>query len=227
MAVKQVNPTRMELTRQKKKLATATRGHKLLKDKRDELMRRFLEMVRENKALREKVEAGIHAANQNFVLARAGMSDEVLNVALLMPKQEVYLETSTKNVMSVEIPVFEYKTKTSNPSDIYSYGYAFTSGDLDDSVYKLSSILPDLLKLAEVEKSCQLIAAEIEKTRRRVNALEHVMIPRAQNNIKYIKMKLDEAERSSQTRLMKVKDMMLEEAHHYSERLPEPVVVEV
>lgn len=227
MAVKQVNPTRMELTRQKKKLATATRGHKLLKDKRDELMRRFLEMVRENKALREKVEAGIHAANQNFVLARAGMSDEVLNVALLMPKQEVYLETATKNVMSVEIPVFEYKTKTSNPSDIYSYGYAFTSGDLDDSVYKLSSILPDLLKLAEVEKSCQLIAAEIEKTRRRVNALEHVMIPRAQNNIKYIKMKLDEAERSSQTRLMKVKDMMLEEAHHYSERLPEPVVVEV
>lgn len=227
MAVKQVNPTRMELTRQKKKLATATRGHKLLKDKRDELMRRFLEMVRENKALREKVEAGIYAANQNFVLARAGMSDEVLNVALLMPKQEVYLETATKNVMSVEIPVFEYKTKTSNPSDIYSYGYAFTSGDLDDSVYKLSSILPDLLKLAEVEKSCQLIAAEIEKTRRRVNALEHVMIPRAQNNIKYIKMKLDEAERSSQTRLMKVKDMMLEEAHHYSERLPEPVVVEV
>lgn len=227
MAVKQVNPTRMELTRQKKKLATATRGHKLLKDKRDELMRRFLEMVRENKALREKVEASIHAANQNFVLARAGMSDEVLNVALLMPKQEVYLETSTKNVMSVEIPVFEYKTKTSNPSDIYSYGYAFTSGDLDDSVYKLSNILPDLLKLAEVEKSCQLIAAEIEKTRRRVNALEHVMIPRAQNNIRYIKMKLDEAERSSQTRLMKVKDMMLEEAHHYSERLPEPVVVEV
>lgn len=227
MAVKQVNPTRMELTRQKKKLATATRGHKLLKDKRDELMRRFLEMVRENKALREKVEASIHAANQNFVLARAGMSDEVLNVALLMPKQEVYLETSTKNVMSVEIPVFEYKTKTSNPSDIYSYGYAFTSGDLDDSVYKLSTILPDLLKLAEVEKSCQLIAAEIEKTRRRVNALEHVMIPRAQNNIRYIKMKLDEAERSSQTRLMKVKDMMLEEAHHYSERLPEPVVVEV
>lgn len=227
MAVKQVNPTRMELTRQKKKLATATRGHKLLKDKRDELMRRFLEMVRENKALREKVEASIHAANQNFVLARAGMSDEVLNVALLIPKQEVYLETSTRNVMSVDIPVFEYKTKSSNPSDIYSYGYAFTSGDLDDSVHKLSVILPDLLRLAEVEKSCQLIAAEIEKTRRRVNALEHVMIPRAQNNIKYIKMKLDEAERSSQTRLMKVKDMMLEEAHHYSERLPEPVVVEV
>jgi len=227
MAATHVNPTRMELTRQKKKLITATRGHKLLKDKRDELMRRFLDMVRVNKALREKVEKSIKEANNNFVLARAGMSDEVLNVALLMPKQEVYLETDTKNVMSVDIPVFEYKTKSSNSADIYSYGYAFTSADLDDSVYKLSQILPDLLRLAEVEKSCQLIAAEIEKTRRRVNALEHVMIPRAQENIRYIKMKLDEAERSSQTRLMKVKDMMLEEAHGYSKKKPEAVVVEV
>ena len=227
MAATHVNPTRMELTRQKKKLITATRGHKLLKDKRDELMRRFLDMVRVNKTLREKVEKSIKEANNNFVLARAGMSDEILNVALLMPKQEVYLETDTKNVMSVNIPVFEYKTKSSNSADIYSYGYAFTSADLDDSVYKLSQILPDLLRLAEVEKSCQLIAAEIEKTRRRVNALEHVMIPRAQENIRYIKMKLDEAERSSQTRLMKVKDMMLEEAHGYSKKKPEAVVVEV
>lgn len=227
MAATHVNPTRMELTRQKKKLITATRGHKLLKDKRDELMRRFLDMVRVNKTLREKVEKSIKEANNNFVLARAGMSDEILNVALLMPKQEVYLETDTKNVMSVNIPVFEYNTKSSNSADIYSYGYAFTSADLDDSVYKLSQILPDLLRLAEVEKSCQLIAAEIEKTRRRVNALEHVMIPRAQENIRYIKMKLDEAERSSQTRLMKVKDMMLEEAHGYSKKKPEAVVVEV
>ena len=227
MAATHVNPTRMELTRQKKKLITATRGHKLLKDKRDELMRRFLDMVRVNKTLREKVEKSIKEANNNFVLARAGMSDEILNVALLMPKQEVYLEIDTKNVMSVNIPVFEYKTKSSNSADIYSYGYAFTSADLDDSVYKLSQILPDLLRLAEVEKSCQLIAAEIEKTRRRVNALEHVMIPRAQENIRYIKMKLDEAERSSQTRLMKVKDMMLEEAHGYSKKKPEAVVVEV
>ena len=227
MAATHVNPTRMELTRQKKKLITATRGHKLLKDKRDELMRRFLDMVRVNKTLREKVEKSIKEANNNFVLARAGMSDEILNVALLMPKQEVYLEADTKNVMSVNIPVFEYNTKSSNSADIYSYGYAFTSADLDDSVYKLSQILPDLLRLAEVEKSCQLIAAEIEKTRRRVNALEHVMIPRAQENIRYIKMKLDEAERSSQTRLMKVKDMMLEEAHGYSKKKPEAVVVEV
>ena len=122
MAVMQVNPTRMELTRLKRKLATTTRGHKLLKDKRDELMRQFLDLVRENKALREKVEAGIAAANKNFVLARAGMADEVLNVAMMAPMQEVYLETSHRNVMSVDIPVFEYKTRTTDANNIYSYG---------------------------------------------------------------------------------------------------------
>ena len=227
MAAKHVNPTRMELTRLKKKLTTAVRGHKLLKDKRDELMRQFLELVRENKALREKVEAGIAAANQNFVLARSGMTDEALNVALMAPKQEVYLESETRNVMSVEIPVFHYKTRTSDANDIYSYGFAFTSSDLDDAVKSLADLLPDMLRLAEIEKSCQLMAAEIEKTRRRVNALEHVMIPDTQSNIRYITMKLDENERSSQTRLMKVKDMMLEEAHHYSEREVVPVVDEV
>ena len=221
MSAKHVNPTRMELTRLKRKLVTATRGYKLLKDKRDELMRQFLEMVRENKALREKVEAGIREANQNFVLARAGMSQEALNVALMAPKQEVYLEAETKNVMSVEIPVFKSSTRTPDPNDIYSYGFAFTSGDLDDAVKKLADLLPDLLKLAECEKSCQLMAAEIEKTRRRVNALEHVVIPETRQNIRYITMKLDENERSSQTRLMKVKDMMLESAHHYRERAAE------
>ena len=227
MGAKQVNPTRMELTRLKKKLATATRGHKLLKDKRDELMRQFLEMVRENKVLRERVEAGIKAANQNFVLARSGMTEEALNVALMAPKQEVYLEADTKNVMSVEIPRFQYKTRTSDPNDIYSYGFAFTSSDLDGAVKSLADLLPDMLRLAECEKSCQLMAAEIEKTRRRVNALEHVMIPQTQQNIRFITMKLDESERSSQTRLMKVKDMMLEQAHHYSEREVTPVVVDV
>ena len=227
MAAKHVNPTRMELTRLKKKLTTAVRGHKLLKDKRDELMRQFLELVRENKALREKVEAGIAAANQNFVLARSGMTDEALNVALMAPKQEVYLESETRNVMSVEIPVFHYKTRTSDANDIYSYGFAFTSSDLDDAVKSLADLLPDMLRLAEIEKSCQLMAAEIEKTRRRVNALEHVMIPETRENIRYITMKLDENERSSQFRLMKVKDMMLEEAHHYIAREVVPVVEEV
>ncbi|MDI9509657.1 MAG: V-type ATP synthase subunit D [Clostridiales bacterium] len=218
MASTQVNPTRMELTKLKKKLATATRGHKLLKDKRDELMRRFLDMVRENKALREKVEAGIHAANKNFLLARSVMVDEILDVSLMAPRQEIYLDAHTKNVMSVDIPEFEYKTKTQDENDIYPYGYAFTSSDLDDAVKSLADILPDMLRLAEVEKSCQLMAAEIEKTRRRVNALEHVMIPDMQEKIKYIVMKLDENERSTQVRLMKVKDMMLEQTYRYSER---------
>ena len=218
MASAQVNPTRMELSRQKKKLVTATRGHKLLKDKRDELMRQFLELVRENKALREKVEAGIAEANRNFVLAKAGVSDATLNAALLAPKQEVYLEAGTRNVMSVNIPVFEAKTRTPDEGDIYPYGYAFTSSDLDGAVKSLSDLLPDLLRLAEIEKSCQLMAIEIEKTRRRVNALEHVMIPDAQQKIKFITMKLDENERSTQIRLMKIKDMMLEQTYHYSER---------
>lgn len=218
MAKTHVNPTRMELTRLKKKLTSARRGHKLLKDKRDELMRQFLDMVRENKELRERVEAGILAANKNFVLARAVMPDEVLDVALMAPRQEIYLETGTRNVMSVEIPVFEYRTKTPDPNDIYPYGFAFTSSDLDYAVKSLQDILPDMLRLAEVEKSCQLMAAEIEKTRRRVNALEHIMIPELQENIKYIVMKLDENERSTQVRLMKVKDMMLEQRYHYSER---------
>lgn len=211
MAVKQVNPTRMELTRLKKKLVTATRGHKLLKDKRDELMRRFLDLVRENKELRERVEKGISSANNNFVLARASMSDEVLNAALLAPKQEITIDVSKENVMSVDIPVFNLQTRTPDANDIFSYGFAFTSSDLDDAVQSLADIMPDMLRLAQVEKSCQLMASEIEKTRRRVNALEHVMIPQTQQQIKYITMKLDENERSTQTRLMKVKDMMLKE----------------
>ena len=176
MASTQVNPTRMELTKQKKKLVTAVRGHKLLKDKRDELMRQFLDLVRENMELRQKVEAGIRSANTNFVIAKAGMSEDTLNTALMAPKQEVYLETGKKNVMSVDIPVFEYKTRTPDANDIYSYGFAFTSSDLDGAVKSLEDILPDMLRLAEVEKACQLMASEIEKTRRRVNALEHVII---------------------------------------------------
>ena len=222
MASTQVTPTRMELTRLKKKLVTAVKGHKLLKDKRDELMRQFLDLVRENMALRQKVEAGILSANKNFVIARAGMSEQILNTALMAPKQEVFLEADKRNVMSVDIPVFKTSTSTADANDIYSYGFAFTSGDLDGAVKSLADILPDMLKLAEVEKSCQLMASEIEKTRRRVNALEHVIIPETRQNIKYITMKLDENERSTQIRLMKVKDMMLEEAHHYKEK--EPVV---
>ncbi len=218
MASTTVIPTRMELTRLKKKLNTAVKGHRLLKDKRDELMREFLDLVRINLELREKVEKGIEDANKNFVLAKAGMSEQTLRTALMAPKQEVTLVQDKKNVMSVDIPVFDFKTRTPDENDIYSYGFAFTSGDLDGAVDSLADVLPDMLKLAEVEKSCQLMAAEIEKTRRRVNALEHVIIPETQASIKYITMKLDENERSTQVRLMKVKSMMLEQAHHYSEK---------
>ena len=211
MAVTQTTPTRMELTRLKKKLVTAVRGHKLLKDKRDELMRQFLDLAKENMELRKAVEEGIRKANANFVTAKASMPEEALHTALMAPKQEVYLEAERKNVMSVEIPVFEYQTRTADPNDIYSYGFAFTSGDLDDAVRSLADVLPQMLELAEKEKACQLLAAEIEKTRRRVNALEHVMIPETRESIRYITMKLDENERSSQIRLLKVKDMMLKE----------------
>ncbi|MCR5213218.1 MAG: V-type ATP synthase subunit D [Eubacterium sp.] len=218
MASTTVIPTRMELTRLKKKLNTAVKGHRLLKDKRDELMREFLDLVKVNMELRQKVEEGLAKANKNFVLAKAGMSEQILRSALMTPKQEVALVQDKKNVMSVDIPVFDFKTKTADENDMYSYGFAFTSGDLDLAVDSLAEVFPDMLKLAEVEKSCQLMAAEIEKTRRRVNALEHVIIPETQESIKYITMKLDENERSTQVRLMKVKSMMLEQAHHYSEK---------
>ena len=218
MASSTITPTRMELNRLKKKLQTAVKGHKLLKDKRDELMRQFMDLVRENMELRLKVEEGIRAANVNFVIAKSAMSEQILQEALMAPKQEVSIEVSSKNVMSVDVPVFDAKTKTADANDIFSYGFAYTSGDLDAAVQSLSDILPDMLRLAEIEKSCQLLAAEIEKTRRRVNALEHVIIPESQENIHYISQKLSENERSTQTRLMKVQDMLLEDAHHYSER---------
>ena len=218
MATTQINPTRMELTRLKKKLGTAVKGHRLLKDKRDELMREFLDLVKVNMELREKVEKGIQNANRNFVLAKAGMSDEELRTALMAPKQEISLITNKKNVMSVDIPVYDFKTRSADKNDIYSYGFAFTSGDLDYAVDSLQEVFKDMLKLAEVEKSCQLMASEIEKTRRRVNALEHVIIPETKEGIRYITMKLDENERSTQVRLMKVKNMMLEQAHKYKEK---------
>ena len=204
MASTQVTPTRMELTRLKKKRITAVRGHKLLKDKRDELMRQYLDLVRENMDLRKRVEAGILSANRNFVIAKAGMSEPELHTALLAPKQEVQLKPGKKNVMSVDIPTFDYKMRTADENDIYSYGFAFTSSDLDDAVKSLADILPYMIRLAECEKACQMMASEIEKTRRRVNALEHVIIPETEKNIKYITMKLDENERSTQIRLMKV-----------------------
>ena len=223
MAVMNVNPTRMELTRLKKQLSTATRGHKLLKDKRDELMRQFLDMIRETKSLREEFEEKLRKVNSHFVMASSVMSKESLDTALMAPKQEVYLETDTRNVMSVDIPVFKINTRTSEASDIFSYGFASTSFELDDAVSGLAELLPLMLKLAEREKSVKLMADEIEKTRRRVNALEHVMIPRYRDTLHFIANKLEENERSSRARLMKVKDMMIAEQIEYKKSNPDVI----
>lgn len=218
MEILNVNPTRMELTNLKRKLISARRGHKLLKDKRDELMRRFLDMVRENKALRVEVENGIKRAGAAMASARSVMSDKSVDVALTLPNQSIGLEASEKNVMSVVVPVFKAKFKNGAASDVYSYGFAETASDLDDAVKELSDVLPGMIRLAELEKSCRLLADEIEKTRRRVNALERVLIPQYEETIKFISMKLDENERSATVRLMKIKDATLERAHRYSER---------
>lgn len=215
MAVMNVNPTRMELSRLKQKLTSLRRGHKILKDKRDELMRQFLLLVKENKELRLKVEKGIKNANKHMALAGASMTKEEMDIAFMMPTQKINLDIKKKVIMSVDVPSYELKMKSSDKSDVYSYGFAFTSGELDSSVKELSDILPDMLRLAEIEKTCQLLSAEIERTRRRVNALEHVLIPDHEETIKYITMKLDENERSTTTRLMKVKDMVLKKLHSY------------
>ena len=212
MARLRVNPTRMELTRLKKRLVVARRGHKLLKDKRDELMKKFLELVRKNKDLREKVEELMMKAHGRFLISRSVMSSEHLEEALMIPKNKTAVEVSTKNIMSVNVPVLKYDTSSGESNDVYPYGYVDTSGELDGAIESLSSVLPLLFELAQMEKSAQLLAAEIEKTRRRVNALEYVLIPQLSETIKYITMKLDENERGNLTRLMKVKDMMLEQA---------------
>ena len=207
-----VNPTRMELTRLKGKLRTAQRGHKLLKDKRDELMKQFMETVRSVRVLREEVEEELMKAHQSFTVASALMSSEALEQAMLYPKQSVELTMETKNVMSVNVPVYHTRTRTGSDADIYPYGFAATSGELDTAVDALGKVLPKLLRLAEIEKSAQLMAEEIEKTRRRVNALEYVVIPQTQSSIRYITMKLEENDRATTTRLMKVKDMILKQA---------------
>lgn len=206
MATARVNPTRMELTRQKKRLVTAKRGHKLLKDKRDEMVRRLVIIAKENKALREEVEKALTKALYDFMLARAVMSTENMDQALLVPAKSVELAARKKNIMSVNVPSIEVK-EIKELKNGYPYGFAFTTAELDSAIAHLAEVLPLLIKLAEVEKTCSMLAIEIEKTRRRANALEYVLIPQMQETIKYIKMKLDENERGNLTRLMKVKDM--------------------
>ncbi|MDW7739193.1 MAG: V-type ATP synthase subunit D [Bacillota bacterium] len=206
-----VNPTRMELNRLKKRLKMAERGHKLLKDKRDELIRQFLILVRKNKELREDIEKELSEAFAKFLLARAVMPEENLEEALMYPTKRLNLEISKQNIMSVYAPKFSWAEEgltREEGGSIYPYGFADTSAELDTSIETLSGILPRLMELAEVEKAVYLLAEEIEKTRRRVNALEYVLIPKLAETIKYITMKLDENERGALTRLMKIKDVV-------------------
>ncbi len=210
MARLQVNPTRMELSSIRKRLKTAVRGHKLLKDKRDEMMRQFVDFVRENAKLREKVERELTAAMCDFLMARAAMSSEALETALIMPAKTLDIDMKTQNIMSIDVPRFEINSKATDT--IYPYGLLDTSGELDEAIARLDSVLKEMVELAEMEKACNMLADEIEKTRRRVNALEYVMIPDMEETIKYIKMKLDESERGERVRLMKVKEMLEREA---------------
>ena len=200
----------MVLNQLKGRLKTARRGHKLLKDKRDELMRQFMDVVKLNKQLRLKVEEGLTAAFSSLQVASAIMSPEMLEQALMYPRQSVELGMEFKNIMSVNVPRYSFHTKNNDPSEIYPYGFAQTSGELDDALDKMARVFEDMLELAQVEKTMQLLAEEIEKTRRRVNALEYVMIPQFEETIRSITMKLDENERGSLTRLMKVKEMIAE-----------------
>jgi V/A-type H+-transporting ATPase subunit D len=210
MAKLNVNPTRMELSNLKRRLVTAKRGHKLLKDKQDELMRKFIELIKRNKELRVEVEKELSGSFKDFLIASAVMSPQMLEEAVAFPNEKVNVDITMKNIMSVYVPIMNFKREMRNEDEgsIYPYGYAQTSSELDDAILKLYNIFTKLLELAEVEKSCQLMADEIEKTRRRVNALEYRTIPDLEVTIKYIRMKLDENERSTITRLMKVKDII-------------------
>ena len=206
MAVIRVNPTRMELTRLKGRLKTATRGHKLLKDKSDEMIRQFMILIKRNLALREQVEKELKLVLVSFMLAKAVSSPTDLEEAVAVPGKRVKIKSGSKNVMSVEVPSF--LVDSSERGEEYPYGFASVTGELDGCIGRMGDLLPLLVELAEVEKTCNMLADEIEKNRRRVNALEFVMIPEFQETIKYITMKLDEAERANTIRLMKVKSMI-------------------
>ena len=215
MASTAIIPTRMVLNQLKGRLKTARRGHKLLKDKRDELMRQFMDIIRKNMELRVRVEEGLTSAFSAQQVASSIMSPEMLEQALLYPRQSVDLKINYRNIMSVNVPEYTFKTKSNDPSEIYPYGFAQTSGELDDALEQLAKVFNDMLELAQIEKSMQLLAQELEKTRRRVNALEYSTIPTLEENIKYITMKLEENENSTKVRLLKVKDMVLQKAHNY------------
>jgi len=199
-----INPTRIELLRLKKRLVLARRGHKLLKDKRDELVRQLLELIDEVKSLRLTIENEFHLILENFMLAKAKMGPNQIEQALLLSDKKISISAVEKNIMSVRVPVFK-KEVTGN---ILSYGFINAPGDIDITLLKFDSFIESLLVLAEKEKTLYLMADEIEETRRRVNALEYRLIPEFEETIKYITMKLSETERSNTNRLMKVKEIV-------------------
>lgn len=204
-----INPTRMELSKLKKRLVVASRGHKLLKDKQDELMRKFIILVKYNNELRKKVEDKLIKSFKDFVMAKAVLGSEFLEEAIFFPTNKITLDIESKNIMSVKVPVFKFGGILDNNENL-SYGFFNTNSELDNSIVNFKEVFSELLELAEVEKSTQLMADEIEKTRRRVNALEYRIIPDLNETIKYIKMKLEENERGALTRLMKVKSIIAE-----------------
>jgi len=201
-----VNPTRMELQRLKKRLVLAHRGHKLLKDKQDELMRQFMSLVKAIKGLRQKVEEGLEGAFRSFTLFRARLAPQEAEEALALPSKRVNLQVEEKPVMNLRVPVFTTRVE----GRMRCYGFYNTNSDLDRSLRELEKVLEKMLQLAQAEKTLGLLAQEIERTRRRVNALEYILIPSLQETIKYIDMKLSEMERGNLTRLMKIKEMLAE-----------------
>ena len=198
----------MELKRLKGRLSTATRGHKLLKDKSDEMIRRFSDIIRENKALRERIESELRDCFGQFAFARGTASREEFDKAFSMPVFSVRAEYKFADVMGVTVPAIEISAD--KKSDGYPYAFAEISSEADYSVKRISSLIADLLKLAEVEKTAAMLSVEIERNKRRVNALEYIMIPQIEETIAYIRSKLDENERAATTRLMKVKSMLAE-----------------
>ncbi|MGA1840594.1 MAG: V-type ATP synthase subunit D [bacterium] len=201
----ETNATRMELLRLKKRILVARRGHKLLKDKQDELMRRFMEMIKGYRKLRQIAEEKLVGAFQAFILSRAVTRKEFLEESFMGKKKPMEVSVSTYSIMNIKAPKLELK---SMPDVLYTYGFSNTPSDLDRSLSLLMEALPLMIQLAQTEKSIELLAEEIEKTRRRVNALEYILIPNLQDTIKHITMRLSEMERSNLTRLMKVKDIV-------------------
>ncbi|BAM47455.1 V-type ATP synthase subunit D [Amphibacillus xylanus] len=207
MARLDVKPTRMELSKLKDRLAISTRGHKLLKDKQDELMRQFILLIRENNELRSAVEQELTEAMRAFVVAKSLLNEAFIEELFAVPNTTVSLDIQEKNIMSVIVPQMNFTVDESVIEPEMQYGFLNSNSELDQAIERIKTILPKLLKLSEIEKTCQLMADEIEKTRRRVNALEYLKIPELKETIYYIEMKLEENERANITRIMKVKDM--------------------